>query len=169
MNANQQKMLDQVYVMRTELRRFFFWVRWAILVLFVVPSVIFCALLAAYSDFSFARIPQEILQFTADTTKYPVAQDGYLSVQTCLDPKPAEVSGSNPVPRPTPVCQKFGVKQESIAAMAKQTGDFLWTGYCLAVGFAVFLIWFFGIFTKSRRAFLASIVRVPAGADQRVA
>jgi hypothetical protein len=168
MNASQQKMLDQVYVMWTEMRRFFFWLRWAFLVLFAAPSVIFCAALAIYSDFSFASIPQEVLQFAADTTKYPAARDGYLSVQACLDdPTPLPASGTRPL-RPTP-CQRFGIKQESITSMAKQASGYLWNGYVVAVSFAVFLFGFSGLFANSRRAFLASIVRAPSDSNQTVA
>lgn len=160
MNFSQEKMLDRAYSVWVVFRHIGFWLRWVFLVLFVGPSVMFCAALALYSDFSFSRIPQDILQFAAESTKYPVAQDGFLSVQACLDPKPAETSAS--LPKPVS-CQKRGIQQRSIAAMAQESGRMFELLYAVAVVLTLGLILMFDAFGSSRRTFSASLsVSAPA-------
>jgi hypothetical protein len=155
MNSNQQAMLTQLYSAWTVFRRLAFWVRWAFYMLFVVPSVMLCAALAVYSQWSFSAIPREVLQYAADATKYPAAPDGFLSVQTCTDAKPAVAPGAL---TPPTVCKTHGMEQRSINGMAKEAGRFLWLAYVVAVFTACFGASMLGMFERSRRAFLASIL-----------
>jgi hypothetical protein len=88
-------------------------------------------------------------------------------MQTCLDPKPVQKSGSLP---PPVRCEKFGIQQQSIAGMSKEAGGYLWDGYVMTVFLAVACILIFDLFGSSRRAFLASIVRsAPARRGQSIA
>ncbi|WP_321874480.1 hypothetical protein [Burkholderia ubonensis] len=164
MDTNQKAMLEQLYVAWTELRNVAFWLRWVFVVLFVMPSVTFCFVLALYSDWSFSSIPREVLQFAADTAKYPVASDGFVSVQTCtawkaIDGTPITASAATGVPPVPAICKTHGVEQRPIDALASDIGRNLWFGYAVAVVFWFGLFVVFGVMSSSRRAFLASIAR----------
>ncbi|WP_322075494.1 hypothetical protein [Burkholderia cenocepacia] len=157
MNAKQELMLNQLYAAWTVCRRIGFWLRWAFLVLFVVPSVMACGALALASGFSFTSIPRMILQGEAEAARLPAAPDGMLTVQVCKDPAVTSVDGK-PVPAMPPlVCKNFGYEQRSIEAMAQENGRYLWVVYGLAVLMACAIAHVFNVFDRSRRAFLASL------------
>lgn len=136
----------------TVFRHIAFWGGWAFRMLIVVPSVAFCLLLAVYSDFSFSTIPQEVLQRIADTAKYPAAPDGYVTMRTCKDSKPAVKDLAPPV-----ACKTFGFEQQSIAESALAAGQNLATMYCIFVLLGFGWVLMVGSFTSSRHAFRASL------------
>lgn len=133
-----------------------FWARWALLVLFIVPSVLFCTVLAIYSNWSFASVPREILQYAADTAKYPAAPNGYLTAQACADTRLDTIDTTARTPLVSG-CNHFVLKQVSIEESAQRTGGMIWAWYILAVlAGAIYVNWT-GLLTKRRGAFLASI------------
>ncbi|WP_249354831.1 hypothetical protein [Ralstonia sp. 3PA37C10] len=136
----------------TVIRHIAFWGGWAFRMLIVVPSVAFCLLLAVYSDFSFSTIPQEVLQRIADTAKYPAAPDGYVTMRTCKDSKPAVKDLA-----PQVACKTFGFEQQSIAESALAAGQNLATMYCIFVLLGFGWVLTVGSFTSSRHAFRASL------------
>lgn len=154
----QQAMLNQVYAAWTAFRRVAFWLRWAFLVLFVVPSVMLCGVLAVGSGFSFSGVPRMILQDIAETARYPAAPDGMLTVQVCKDPAVRSVDGKPLPPMPPVVCKSYGYEQRSIEAMAQEHGRYLWGLYFLAVLVGCVSAWMLGSFQRSRRSFLSSIL-----------
>lgn len=136
----------------TVIRHIAFWGGWAFRMLVVVPSVAFCLLLAVYSDFSFSTIPHEVLQRIADTARYPAAPDGYVTVRTCKDSKPAVKDLAPPV-----ACKTFGFEQQSITDSAHAAGQNLATMYCIFVLLGFGWVLMVGSFTSSRHAFRASL------------
>ncbi|MDO3615273.1 hypothetical protein Q3O97_05390 [Ralstonia pseudosolanacearum] len=136
----------------TVFRHIAFWGGWAFRMLVVVPSVMFCLLLAVHSGFSFSAIPHEVLQHVADSAKYPAAPDGYVTVQTCKDSKPAVTDLAPPV-----ACKTFGFEQQSIADAALTAGQNLETMYCIFVLLGFGWVLMVGSFTSSRHAFRASL------------
>lgn len=154
---NQEAMVTQLYAAWTIVRHVAFWAKWAFYVLFAWPSVALCAALALYSGFSFSTIPRELYQYAADATKQPAAPDGYLTVQTCKDPKPDTSSVKIEAPV---MCKNLGFVQEPIDALAKEAGRYLWLAYAVVVFIGAFLASMFGLFESSRRAFKASIISV---------
>ncbi|RQU83890.1 hypothetical protein [Burkholderia cenocepacia] len=169
MDTNQKAILAQLYIAWTECRNVMFWLRWAFIFLFVMPSVTFCFLLAMYSDWSFSTVPREVIQFAADTAKYPAASDGFVSVQSCtawkaFDGTPISASAATGVPPVPAICKTFGVEQRAIDGLARDIGRNLWFGYAVAVVFWFGIFVMFGVVARSRRAFLASISKVDSGA-----
>ncbi|MBN3780510.1 hypothetical protein G3O06_23635 [Burkholderia sp. Ac-20345] len=161
MDTKQKAMLSQLYVAWTEFRNAMFWLRWVAIVLFVLPSVTFCFGLAVYSDWSFASIPREILQFAAETAKHPAAADGYVWIDQCVD-QPDVPHGPMPQVSPRAVCNMFAVQQRSIDAVARDDGRLLSGMYALCVFTWTCVLAVFGVFASSRRTFLASIQTQPA-------
>ena len=157
---NSERKLEQLWAVWTVLRHVAFWAKWVFVVGFVGPSVAVCMLLAVASDFSFTNLSQEVLEYVADAAKYPAAPDGFITIQTCKDPKP---DGSQHVPVPS-ICKQLGFKQVSIPDAAQQVAAQLWAMY--AVVFIVWsgALWMFGIFECSRRTFLQSVAATPVSA-----
>ncbi|MGU7843928.1 hypothetical protein ACV22V_31255 [Burkholderia sp. AW33-5] len=150
----QQAKLNQMYEAFTVCRRIGFWSWWAVVVLFVMPSVIACASLAIVSGFSFASVPRWILQDEAETARYPApaAPNGMLTVRVCKDRAVPSADGKLP-PMPPPVCQSYGFEQRSIEAMAQEQGRWLWLFYSMAVILGGVGVWGTGILRRSHRAF----------------
>lgn len=140
----------------TLLRHFAFWANWAFRMLVVVPSVAFCLLLAVYSDFSFSAIPHELLQYVAESAKYPAAPAGSVTVRTCTE----IASVAKDLPAPTALCKTFGYEQKSIDASAFEAGRMLGTVYAIFVVLGFGWVLMVGTFSSSRRAFKASLQKL---------
>ncbi|CAE6842162.1 hypothetical protein [Paraburkholderia aspalathi] len=156
---NQQAMLTQLYAAWTVVRHLAFWAKWAFYTLFAAPSVMLCAALALYSGFSFSTIPREFYQYAADIAKYPAAQDGYLTVQTCNDLQANQLASakeSGATLPPAAICKTFGFSERPIEKLTLEASKYLWFGYVIAVFITAFLASMLGLFESSRRAFLAS-------------
>lgn len=149
----QQAMLNQAYVAWTVVRRISFWMWWAIVVLFVIPSVMACAVLAIGSSFSFASIPRIILQDEAETARYPAAPAGMLKVRVCKDPVATRAYDKSLPPLPSVVCETYGYEHRSIEAIAQQASHLLWLGYVFAVITGCVFVWVTGALELSHRAF----------------
>ena len=138
---------------RATARHVVFWSKWAFYVLVVMPSVMLCAALAFYSDFSFSAIPNELLQYTSERAAYPAARDGYLTVRACQDPVASATAGTLPV-----LCKTFGFEQRAISSMAAEAGQLLRQTYFFLVLVGAAMAYALGLFARSRRAFRQSFV-----------
>ncbi|MGF6726791.1 hypothetical protein P3T43_006183 [Paraburkholderia sp. GAS41] len=130
-----------------------FWAKWAFYVIFVIPSVVFCAVLAYTSYFSFATIPREIFQYASEAAQRPAAPPGYLMVRSCEDPKPV-LTGS--VALPSTTCKTWGLEKRSIDSLARSVQQQLWELYLMTVFMSVGAVFGFGTFSSSRSRFKAS-------------
>jgi hypothetical protein len=130
-----------------------FWAKWAFYVFFAIPSVVFCAVLAYTSYFSFATIPREIFQYASEAAQRPAAPPGYLMVRRCEDAK-REPTGA--VAPPSATCKTWGLEQRSIESMASAVQQQLWEMYLMTVFMSVGAVFGFGTFSSSRSRFKAS-------------
>ena len=130
-----------------------FWAKWAFYVFFAIPSVVFCAVLAYTSYFSFVTIPREIFEYASEAAQRPAAPPGYLMVRRCEDPKPVP-TGS--VVLPSATCKTWGLEKRSIDSMARSVQRQLWEMYLMTVFMSVGAVFGFGTFSSSRGRFKAS-------------
>ncbi len=138
-------------------KQFPFWGHWALRVLFVWPSVTFCAVLVLASGFSFATIPRDAYKLLASESQLPAAPEGFLTVRTCKD-IPLRIEGSSPPPPPV-VCKNFGYEQRSIEELAQEAGESMSSLYLYTVLYCFGVAWVTGSFKRSRKAFTASLAK----------
>lgn len=155
---NQEALQTQLEAAWTVVRHIAFWAKWAFYTLFAVPSVLLCVALALYSGFSFSPIPREFYQYVSDVAKYPTAQDGYVTVQTCKDPDVRKLASGEKTEAALPpiICKTLGFSEQPIEKLTSEASKYLWGGYGIAVFVAAFFASMLGIFESSRRAFRAS-------------
>ncbi|MEW6346273.1 MAG: hypothetical protein RXR20_01055 [Paraburkholderia sp.] len=146
-----QEILQRMRPVWIAARHVAFWTKWAFCVLFVIPGVMLCGVLALYSHFSFATIPRDIYGAVANAQHRPAAPAGFLNVEQCEDPK----TGEGAKPQSRVLCKTWGVAQRSIDSLAKDTEEKLWEFYLFAVFMGCGLVMVFGAFESSRNRFRA--------------
>ncbi|WP_244106502.1 hypothetical protein [Paraburkholderia phenazinium] len=150
---NRQAIAQRVLPVWLATRHVAFWAKWAFYVFFAIPSVVFCAVLAYCSYFSFATIPREVFQYASEVAQRPAAPPGYLTVRHCEDPKPAATVLRR---KPFAVCKTWGLEKRSIESMASEVEQQLWEMYLTTVLMSIGCVLGLGIFYSSRSRFKAS-------------
>jgi hypothetical protein len=152
---NHQVMTQRAWPVWLAARHAVFLMKWAFYVFFAIPSVVFCAVIAYCSYFSFATIPHEIFQYASEVAQRPAAPPGYLTVRHCADPRPASAGlGSKALT----VCGTWTLEKRSIDSLASEVQQQLRLMYLMTVFMSIGSVLVFGTFHASRSRFRASTV-----------